>query len=64
MPLGVILKNENKRDEMVDIMTHLHQYVPSVKYDEMKVISTGEHILEEEAGWWGSTNSCKGKICY
>ena len=34
MPLGVLSKNENKRDDMVEIMSHLHQYVPSVAYLE------------------------------
>ena len=32
VPLGVLFKNENKGDEMVDIMAHLHQYVPAVEY--------------------------------
>ncbi len=32
VPLGVLLKNENKGDEMVEIMSHLHQYVPSYEY--------------------------------
>ena len=49
VPLGVILKNENKGDEMVDIMAYLHQYVPSINCSEKKVISTGETILEEKA---------------
>ena len=29
MPLGVLRKNENKRDDMVEIMSHLYQYIPS-----------------------------------
>ena len=29
VPLGVIFKNDNKLDEMVDIMDHLNQYVPT-----------------------------------
>ena len=32
MPLGILLKNENKVDDMVDIMKALHQYVPSEEY--------------------------------
>ena len=28
VPLGIIMKNENKLDEMVDILTSLHKYVP------------------------------------
>ena len=27
-PLGIIMKNENQLDEMVDILTTLHQYIP------------------------------------
>ena len=34
MPVGVLSKNENKRDDMVEIMAHQHQYVPSVTYLE------------------------------
>ena len=29
VPLGILMKNENKMDDMVDILTHMHQYVPS-----------------------------------
>ena len=28
MPLGLLLQNENKLDEMCNIMTELHKYVP------------------------------------
>lgn len=28
MPLGVILKNEQKLEDMVEIMDHLQEYVP------------------------------------
>ena len=31
MPLGVLLKNENMNSEMIEIMTHFHQYVPLVE---------------------------------
>ena len=30
VPLGVLLKNENKGDDIVDIVTLLHQYVPVI----------------------------------
>ena len=49
MPLGFILKYENKGDEMVDIMEHIHQYVPSINYCEKRTINTGETVLEEKA---------------
>ncbi len=32
VPLGVQCKNETKGDDMVDIMSHLHQYVPTVDH--------------------------------
>ena len=32
VPLGIILKNENKIDEMVAIMSELHQYIPTTEY--------------------------------
>lgn len=32
VPLGVLLKDENKLDEMVDIMAHMHNYVPLTHY--------------------------------
>ena len=28
VPLGLMMKNENKYSEMIDILSHLHQYVP------------------------------------
>ena len=34
VPLGVILRHENKADEMIDILSELHQYVPSFDYGE------------------------------
>ena len=30
VPLGVVLKSEQKYEDMVDILSHLHQYVPTV----------------------------------
>ena len=58
MPLGLLLKNENKTEEMVDILEELHkQYVPisgstkdtkSVKIVE-KVLFGGDQLTEERA---------------
>lgn len=31
IPLGVLLKNENKLDDMMDILDGLHKYVPSIR---------------------------------
>ena len=37
VPLGILPKNENKGEEMVEIVQHLHQYVPAVEYEEEQV---------------------------
>ena len=34
MPLGVLLRDENKLDEMADILDELHKYVPMVQSTE------------------------------
>ena len=34
---------------MVEIMTHLHQYVPTVSSSQERIISTGEIVKEESA---------------
>ena len=39
------MKNENKKDDMVDIMTHLHQYVPTLKYSEHVPIPNSEESI-------------------
>ena len=51
VPLGILRKNENKGDEMIDILKHLHQYVPSVSFFTDKVLSTGETAKEEKASF-------------
>ena len=40
------MKNENKTDEMVDILSHLHQYVPM--RIETKVINVPDTEVSEE----------------
>ena len=50
VPLGVILKNENKGDDMVEIMSYLHQYVPVVKGTKsVHVPITGEEVQVPQA---------------
>ncbi len=45
MPLGVLLKNENKAVDMVDIVTHLHQYIPVYEYSKtFQVPGTGDEV--------------------
>lgn len=43
------MKNENKGDEMVEILTHLHQYIPSVPFVTKSTLETGEVVEEEKA---------------
>ena len=52
VPLGIILKNENKGDEMVDIMSNLHQYVPAAEYTtSVTVPGTEETVLLQHAAF-------------
>ena len=32
VPLGILLKNVNKSSEMIEILIHLHQYIPIKEY--------------------------------
>jgi len=32
---------------MIDIMTHLHQYVPAITFNKTKVISTGKNAVKK-----------------
>ena len=45
VPLGVLLKNENKGNDMVNIVTHLHQYVPVIENtSRIEVPGIGEEV--------------------
>lgn len=45
VPLGILPLNENKTDEMVDIMKHVHDhYIPFQEYIEKETVSTGEVV--------------------
>ena len=40
------MKSENQYDDMIDIMEHLHKYVPSSHTSEdVTFLSTGEHAV-------------------
>lgn len=44
----MLLKCENKYEDMIDIMQHIHQYVPALHtVDDITIQSTGEHIQAE-----------------
>ena len=48
VPLGIILKNENKLDEMVEILSELHQYVPTTESMTTCIVSTEGEELQED----------------
>ena len=50
MPLGILPKNENKGDEMVDIMDHSHQYVPVLETSvDVHIPSLNETVKVKKA---------------
>ena len=43
--MGVLPKNENVSSEMVEIMSHYHQYVPMTEFNDTEVLEgSGEQI--------------------
>ena len=46
MPLGVLLKNENKYEDTIDIMSHLQQYVPVVTQTKQQLIPSIGEVVE------------------
>ena len=45
MPLGVILKNENVLNEMVEILDELHKYVPTKQTtQEFEVVHSEDNV--------------------
>lgn len=46
IPLGVILKSENKTDEMCEIMERMHQYVPHVQASHDFVNPVTEDVMK------------------
>ena len=48
IPLGVLLKDEVKHEDMIEIMSSLQQYVPMVHYTAKETIqSTAEEVMVE-----------------
>ena len=43
--LGVILKNENVTEDMIDIISHLHKYVPIVHQNSYDEISQCDDLI-------------------
>lgn len=42
VPLGVILKNENVVEDMIDILDKLHDYVPSIHQNKVDIATQRE----------------------
>lgn len=48
--MGILLKNENKGSEMIEILTDLHQYVPVREFTrEVFIPSTSQVVTTQEA---------------
>ena len=48
VPLGVILYNENKGNEMIQIVSHLYQYVPAVEHTvDVLIPSKTESVTQQ-----------------
>jgi len=45
IPFGILLKNETKCEDMLGIMDHLHQYVPTVTLDYSYVDQESAEIV-------------------
>lgn len=50
--MGIELKNENKTDEMCQIMDSLHKYVPSIAKDETLTLPNGELLSVSNKELW------------
>ena len=44
--MGILPKNENKSSEMVEILTHLHQYVPIQEYTETTMVPETDESVD------------------
>ena len=47
VPLGVLLKNENKIVDMISIMKTLHRYVPTTHKQTKIKLSTGQEEVSD-----------------
>ena len=46
VPLGVLLKNENRGEDMVEIVLYLHQYVPAAQHSTIAYTTSNGKKLE------------------
>lgn len=45
VPLGIILKNENKNSEMVEIMSEIHKYVPLKAHNVTYTVADNNEVV-------------------
>ena len=50
-PFGSTSKNENKASDMIDIVSCIHQYVPTVPNIHQKVLSTGVTVDVDQSSF-------------
>ena len=51
MPLGILTKSEQVGDDMIDIMTHIHKYVPKKANGTFSpIFFGGDQLARERAG--------------
>ena len=47
VPLGVLMKSEQCREEMVDILDYVHKYVPRFRTGYHQVFFDGDQVTRE-----------------
>ena len=50
VPLGVLMKLEQKGDDMIDILMHTHKYVPQKPGEFAQIYFGGDQLTRERAG--------------
>ena len=50
VPLGVLMKSEQRGEDMVDIVQHIHQYIPKLVFGQYyPIFFTGDQLTRERA---------------
>ena len=49
MPLGVLLKNESVGEDMIDVLTHVQQYIPTFSVHIHQILFGGDQLTCERA---------------
>ena len=46
VPLGIYLKGEQKYEEMIEVLSHLHQYIPTVTTEDEVTVQVDEEPMK------------------